>query len=63
MGRVFDTLDLNMLPNHLAPVDPPGIEPIIIQNSAITWRTAVTIVHGVLCRCNAQYSVAISVIR
>lgn len=58
---MLDTDDLNMLPKNLIPEEPPGIEPIIIQRRATTCMTAHTMVHGVLCKCNAQYSVAISV--
>lgn len=61
IGNVFDTEDLNMLPKNRMPDDPPGMDPIIIHRSATTCKTAHTIVHGVLCKCSAQYNVAMSV--
>lgn len=50
-----------MLPKNRIPEEPPGIEPIIIQSKATTCMTAHTMVQGVLCKCSAQYNVAISV--
>lgn len=50
-----------MFPKNLAPVEPPGIVPIIIQKSVTTCSTAQTTVNGVLLRYNAEYRVAIKV--
>lgn len=60
-GSVLLTLLVNILPKNEIPVVPPGIFATTVQSKETTCPTAQRTVSGVLCKCSAQYNVAVNV--